>query len=89
MANTLFDTNEYISDPFFPTDYQEILQRIKQPAEANGGTREFFGMMPDSVVQSRGSRTIHISQGSEREKSAGELYTRACKGVQSARSFIN
>ena len=69
--------------------YQEILQRIKQPAEANGGTREFFGMMPDSVVQSRGSRTIHISQGSEREKSAGELYTRACKGVQSARSFIN
>ena len=28
MSNTLFDTDEYISNPTFPTKYQAILQRM-------------------------------------------------------------
>ncbi len=29
MANTIFDTDEYLSNPFFPTGYQQILQRVQ------------------------------------------------------------
>ena len=29
MVNTIFGTDEYLSNPFFPTGYQEILQRVQ------------------------------------------------------------
>ncbi len=29
MANTIFDTEEYLSNPFFPTGYSDILQRMQ------------------------------------------------------------